>query len=61
LLFSQDDDLLAEAHARQLQGIPFPGVVFAQLLKVLKAWQSKATVSLFWNRGWWLWGTTVKK
>jgi predicted nuclease of predicted toxin-antitoxin system len=34
LLFSQDDDLLAEAHARQLQGIPFPGVVFAQQSRV---------------------------
>jgi hypothetical protein len=30
VLFSQDDDLLAEAKARQLQGMSFPGVVFAR-------------------------------
>lgn len=30
VLFSQDDDLLAEAKSRQVQGISFPGVVFAR-------------------------------
>ncbi|MEM6517820.1 MAG: DUF5615 family PIN-like protein [Cyanobacteria bacterium P01_C01_bin.70] len=30
VLFSQDDDLLAEAKRRQTMAIAFPGVVFAQ-------------------------------
>jgi predicted nuclease of predicted toxin-antitoxin system len=34
VLFSQDDDLLAEAKSRQTLGIPFPGVVFAQQSRV---------------------------
>ncbi len=31
-LFSQDDDLLAEARRRQLAGVPFSGVIFAHQL-----------------------------
>lgn len=34
VLFSQDEDLLAEATRRQRGGIPFPGVVYAHQLKV---------------------------
>jgi predicted nuclease of predicted toxin-antitoxin system len=34
VLFSQDDDLLAEAKARQNLAISFPGVVFARQSKV---------------------------
>ena len=34
VLFSQDDDLLAEAKHRQMLAIPFPGVVFARQAKV---------------------------
>jgi predicted nuclease of predicted toxin-antitoxin system len=34
LLFSQDDDLLAEAKTLQSQGISFPGVVFARQSRV---------------------------
>jgi predicted nuclease of predicted toxin-antitoxin system len=34
VLFSQDEDLLAEAKARQVRGIHFPGVVFARQSKV---------------------------
>ncbi|MGP1387876.1 MAG: DUF5615 family PIN-like protein [Thainema sp.] len=34
ILFSQDDDLLVEAKARQIQAIPFPGVVFARQSRV---------------------------
>jgi predicted nuclease of predicted toxin-antitoxin system len=33
-LFSQDDDLLAEACRRQAEGIPFPGVIYAHQLHV---------------------------
>ena len=33
-LFSQDNDLLAEARYRQSRGIPFPGVVYAHQLHV---------------------------
>ena len=34
-LFSHDDDLLAEAHRRQLEGVPFSGVIYAH-----QAWTS---------------------
>ena len=34
LLFSQDDDLLAEANQRQTAGMSFPGVVFARQTRV---------------------------
>lgn len=34
VLFTQDDDLLAEATKRQRSGIPFVGVVYAHQLKV---------------------------
>jgi predicted nuclease of predicted toxin-antitoxin system len=34
VLFSQDDDLLAEAKSRQLKALNFPGVVFARPLRV---------------------------
>ena len=34
LLFSQDDDLVAEANNRQQQGSSFPGVIFAGQLTV---------------------------
>ena len=34
VLFTQDDDLLAEARKRQEKGTPFPGVVYAHQLKV---------------------------
>lgn len=34
VLFSQDEDLLAEAARRQRAGIPFAGVVFARQRKV---------------------------
>ena len=34
VLFSQDDDLLAEATHRQAAGIPFGGVVYAHQLRV---------------------------
>ena len=34
VLFSQDDDLLAEANRRQAAGITFCGVVFARQLQV---------------------------
>lgn len=33
-LFSQDDDLLAEARHRQVAGIPFAGVIYAHSLHV---------------------------
>ena len=33
-LFSQDDDLLEEAHLRQASGIPFSGVIYAHQLHV---------------------------
>jgi len=33
-LFSQDDDLLAEAHRRQASGISFAGVIYAHPLYV---------------------------
>jgi predicted nuclease of predicted toxin-antitoxin system len=33
-LFSQDDDLLAEAHLRQTSGTPFSGVIYAHQLHV---------------------------
>ena len=34
VLFTQDDDLLIEAHGRQLEGQPFVGVVYAHQLRV---------------------------
>lgn len=34
VLFSQDDDLLAEAHIRQSADIPFAGVIYAHQLKI---------------------------
>lgn len=34
VLFSQDDDLVAEANNRQTLGIDFPGVVFARQSRV---------------------------
>jgi hypothetical protein len=33
-LFSQDDDLLAEATRRQVESIPFGGVIYAHQLRV---------------------------
>jgi predicted nuclease of predicted toxin-antitoxin system len=33
-LFSQDEDLLAEAKRRQIAGIPFSGVIYAHQLRV---------------------------
>jgi predicted nuclease of predicted toxin-antitoxin system len=33
VLFSQDEDLLAEAKRRQAEGIPFSGVVYAHQLR----------------------------
>lgn len=34
VLFTQDDDLLAEAARRQREGIPFRGVIYAHQLRV---------------------------
>jgi hypothetical protein len=34
VLFSQDDDLLAEAKQRQIVGVPFSGVIYAHQLRV---------------------------
>jgi len=34
VLFTQDDDLLAEATKRQEEGIPFRGVIYAHQLRV---------------------------
>jgi predicted nuclease of predicted toxin-antitoxin system len=34
VLFTQDDDLLAEATRRQREGIPFHGVIYAHQLRV---------------------------
>jgi predicted nuclease of predicted toxin-antitoxin system len=34
ILFTQDDDFLAEAHQRQKQDIPFTGIVYAHQLRV---------------------------
>ena len=34
VLFSQDDDLLAEAKRRQLEGVRFGGVVYAHQLRI---------------------------
>ncbi len=34
VLFTHDDDLLAEAKRRQQEGIPFGGVIFARQLRV---------------------------
>ena len=34
VLFSQDEDLLAEAKHRQNEGIPFAGVIYAHQLRV---------------------------
>lgn len=34
VLFSQDEDLLAEAKKRQTEGLHFPGVIFAHQLHV---------------------------
>ena len=34
VLFSQDEDLLAEANHRQAEGIPFAGVVYGHQMRV---------------------------
>jgi hypothetical protein len=34
VLFSQDEDLLAEGKLRQTQGIPFAGVIYAHQLRI---------------------------
>ncbi|VAW33061.1 hypothetical protein MNBD_CHLOROFLEXI01-494 [hydrothermal vent metagenome] len=34
VLFSQDEDLLAEAKHRQVTGIPFAGVIYAHQLRI---------------------------
>ncbi len=34
VLFTQDDDLLAEAKKRQIEGVSFHGVIYAHQLKV---------------------------
>jgi len=34
VLFTQDEDLLAEAKQRQIQGIPFAGVIYAHQLRI---------------------------
>lgn len=34
VFFSQDDDLLVEAHRRQAKGIPFTGVIYAHQLNI---------------------------
>ena len=34
VMFSQDEDLLIEARRRQIQGIPFTGVIYAHQLRV---------------------------
>lgn len=34
VLFSQDDDLLAEAAKRQREGIPFAGLIYAHQLRI---------------------------
>jgi len=34
VLFSQDDDLLAEAKRRQVEGVAFAGVIYAHQLRV---------------------------
>ena len=34
VLFTFDDDLLAEAHKRQSEGIAFPGIIYIHLLEV---------------------------
>lgn len=34
VIFSQDEDLLAEARRRQVEGIPFSGVIYAHQLRV---------------------------
>ncbi len=34
VLFTQDDDLLAEAKQRQIQGIPFAGIIYAHQLRI---------------------------
>jgi hypothetical protein len=34
VLFTQDDDLLAEAARRQQKGVPFAGVIYAHQLQV---------------------------
>jgi hypothetical protein len=34
VLFSQDDDLLAEAKQRQIVGAPFSGMIYAHQLRV---------------------------
>jgi len=34
ILFSQDEDLLAEARYRQVEGIPFAGVIYAHQLRI---------------------------
>ena len=34
VLFTQDDDLLAEATQRQMSGVPFGGVIYGHQLRV---------------------------
>lgn len=34
ILFSQDEDLLAEGRRRQAEGVPFAGIVYAHQLRV---------------------------
>jgi hypothetical protein len=34
IIFSQDQDFLAEANRRQAEGISFPGVIFARQMRV---------------------------
>jgi predicted nuclease of predicted toxin-antitoxin system len=34
VMFSQDEDLLAEAKRRQTEGVPFAGVIYAHQLRV---------------------------
>ena len=34
VLFTRDDDLLAEANRRQQEGVPFQGVIYAHQLRV---------------------------
>ncbi len=49
VLFSQDDDLLAEAKHRQMLAVPFPGVVFARQSKVSSGGHSVESSSGRWR------------
>ena len=44
VLFTQDDDLLAEATKRQKEGVTFGGVIYSHQLQILKAarWRIKS-------------------